>query len=87
MGYNEICEVVNQHGWSTSFDTEACQVIAKQSGGGQMKVIVYDDTRTMTEKSRYARNNGLAGVMVWSVDTDDFLNNYPLLRAINSGLR
>lgn len=86
MGYNEICEIVNQGGWSTSYNSGGCQVISKQNCGGSTKVIVYDDARTISDKSRYARDKGLAGVMVWSVDTDDFLNNYPLLRAINSVL-
>lgn len=84
MGYNEICEIVNQGGWSTSHDSETCQVFSKQNCGGYFKVIAYDDSRTIREKAIYARNKGLAGVMVWSVDTDDFLNDYPLLRAINS---
>ena len=40
-------------------------------------------------QARYAFNQGLAGLMIWSIDSDDFLpecsnRRYPLLRAINS---
>jgi len=42
-------------------------------------------------QSEYAVQQGLGGVMIWSVETDDFLGNchgmkYPLLTAINSVL-
>jgi chitinase len=42
-------------------------------------------------QARYAFNQGLAGVMIWSIDKDDFWPEcsnvrYPLLRAVNSEL-
>lgn len=54
--------------------------------------IGYDDVKSVTIKSNYALDAGLGGVMVWSVETDDFRGNcgngeYPLLTAINGVLR
>ena len=48
--------------------------------------------RSVKEKAEFAKKLGLAGVMVWSIDTDDFRNTcdqgkYPLLKALNIGLR
>ena len=42
-------------------------------------------------QAEYAYDQGLAGVMTWSIDTDDFSGNcggptYPLLRTLNHAL-
>ena len=42
-------------------------------------------------KAHFAYEHGLAGVMTWSIDTDDFRGKcggptYPLLRTINNAL-
>lgn len=54
--------------------------------------IGYDDVQSVTIKSNYALDAGLGGVMVWSIETDDFRGNcgngeYPLLTAINEVMR
>ncbi len=54
-----------------------------------LKWVSYDDVESIEAKSRFAAERGAAGVMVWSIDTDDFRGNcgqgvdYPLLRTIN----
>ena len=45
----------------------------------------------MEVKTGFAFDQGLAGVMVWSIDTDDFRGictgvKYPLLRTLNKAL-
>jgi len=50
--------------------------------------IGYDDVESISHKVQYANFLNLAGAMVWSADTDDFLGTYfngkfPMLRAIN----
>ncbi|XP_003484989.1 probable chitinase 2 isoform X1 [Bombus impatiens] len=96
MGYNEICEELVSHkgnwtsGWDDTSDTP--YVINDDH------VIVYDNLRSLKAKIEYAMSLELAGVMIWSIDTDDFhgkcanlfkdsLNltdmTYPLLRWIN----
>ena len=55
------------------------------------KVIAYDDEQSIEDKVKYALSEQLGGIMVWSIDTDDFAghcnlskyHNYPLLRTIN----
>merc|ERR1719233_526879 len=53
----------------------------------------YDNNQSLAIKTEYSYDQGMAGVMIWSLETDDFLgicnnNNtrYPLLRTINHAL-
>ncbi len=53
--------------------------------------ISYDNEESIRTKTGFAFKHNLAGVMVWSIDTDDFRGNcggatYPLLRSINNAL-
>ncbi|CAB4059746.1 E3.2.1.14 [Lepeophtheirus salmonis] len=56
--------------------------------------VSYDDEKSLRVKAEYAHDNNLAGVMTWSIDTDDFRGNckshkglkYPLLRVLNNAL-
>lgn len=100
MGYNEICnELVNKTlGWRRGWDEASATPWAIRED----KVITYDDPRSMMMKADFAGEMHLAGVMVWSVDTDDFLGNcaevhdgfldplmgsdYPIMRSINLAL-
>jgi hypothetical protein len=56
-----------------------------------VKWVSYDDEVSIRKKSQFAYDQGLAGVMTWSIDTDDFTgacsgHRFPLLRAINNAL-
>merc|ERR1711997_259793 len=73
--------------WTREWD-EHCQAPYVYNG---IKWIGYDDPDSITKKVEYAMGEGMAGIMVWSVDTDDFLgkcgrNRFPLLRSINEAL-
>jgi len=52
----------------------------------------FDDTRSLSYKVEYLKNNSYAGWMIWALDHDDFKggycggSNYPLLRTINQAL-
>ena len=53
----------------------------------------YDDEHSVRLKAEFAADMQLGGVMVWSVETDDFKGlcsnatiKYPLLRTLNSAL-
>lgn len=53
--------------------------------------ISYDDANSLRIKVEYSKKYKLAGVMVWSIDTDDFSGlchgeDFPLLRSINKAL-
>lgn len=77
MGYNEVCDILSNRTsqWTKSYDTNTQQGIAKfrDEVAGQTKVVIYDSARSVAVKTRFAMRKALAGAMVWSVDTDDFL--------------
>ena len=54
------------------------------------KVTLFCLFSSLTEKAKYACKMGLGGIMLWSVETDDFLGvcgeKYPLLKTLNSVL-
>ena len=57
----------------------------------QTKWVSYDNEESIREKVHFAYDHGLAGVMTWSIDTDDFRGvcggpHFPLLRTINHAL-
>lgn len=79
LGYNEICILLNNKSltWTKSWDDETSQAIAKYYDieNDIRKVVVYDDTRSIARKMRFAIKHQLAGIMIWSIDTDDFLGD------------
>uniref|UniRef100_A0A1B0DAE5 Uncharacterized protein n=1 Tax=Phlebotomus papatasi TaxID=29031 RepID=A0A1B0DAE5_PHLPP len=79
MGYNEICATVQNTSaaWEVSWDAKTDQAIARKKNTeiGETKVVTFDSSRSIANKIRYAVKLKLAGAMVWSIDTDDFLGN------------
>ena len=55
--------------------------------------VGYDDVGMIEHKSRFIKDNGYGGGMIWALDLDDFkgqfcgCGKYPLLTAINRVLR
>ena len=89
LGYNEICaeEMEQDNPWTVQWD-EHYRAPFMYKG---VKWISYDNEQSIAEKSHFAHEQGLAGVMVWSIDTDDFRGDcggpkFPLLRTINHAL-
>jgi chitinase len=84
LGYNEICERIRNNGWIERWDNVQQNPYAV--GGNQW--VGYDSIQSLTLKVQRAKAMNLGGVMIWSIDTDDFRNGcgqgtYPLLRALN----
>jgi chitinase len=84
LGYNEICRDL---GWTHFWLPKQMVPIAVK--GDQW--LSYDNARSLSLKVDYAKWKGLGGVMVWSIETDDFQNDcghgkYPLLQAIKKAL-
>lgn len=81
-GYNEICEDLRVNQWEV---IRLDSFRAPYAVRGQMW-MGYDDVQSITEKSIFARELGLAGVMVWSIETDDFQGTcgetFPLIKAM-----
>nr|BAF49605.1 chitinase [Monochamus alternatus] len=85
LGYNEICELHSD--WTYIWDDE--QQVPHRVSGDQW--VGYDDEKSIALKVEYANEKNLGGVMVWALDTDDFLGicgggKYPLLNTIKKTL-
>ncbi|CAK1548864.1 unnamed protein product [Leptosia nina] len=70
MGYNEICsETTNtSSGWTQHWHEQTATPYLRDGG----RVVTYDNARSIAIKVKLAIDYGLGGLMVWSIDTDDF---------------
>ncbi|KAK3862991.1 hypothetical protein Pcinc_031195 [Petrolisthes cinctipes] len=68
LGYNEICEAHRKGGWTVVRDKT---MVSPYTYSGR-QWCGYDDPTSAAVKAHYIKNHGLAGAMVWSLDTDDF---------------
>jgi len=89
LGYNEICiEKLNKEApWTTVWEEHHLAPFMYRGDSW----LSFDNERSIALKSEFAYDQGLAGVMTWSIDTDDFLGmcngpKFPLLRTINHAL-
>ncbi|GAB0096987.1 uncharacterized protein DMENIID0001_125750 [Sergentomyia squamirostris] len=87
LGFNELCEWRKTQKWIDHFDSE--QSVPFVTKGDQW--IGYDDETSLKFKVDYALNHNLAGIMIWSIETDDFKDfcgrgTFPLLKRINKQL-
>jgi len=85
MGYNELCDELK--GWTTKWDITSQTPYAYKG----IEWISYSNARSVKEKVKVAKSKGLAGVMVWSIEQDDFRNKcgdgkFPLLTSIKNEL-
>ncbi|XP_073847079.1 probable chitinase 10 [Musca autumnalis] len=85
MGYNEICQL-SKSGYNFKFDDT--HGVPYAFNGNQW--IGFDDAKSIAMKVQLANSLNLGGVMVWSLESDDFLGTcgekYALLKAINNAL-
>ncbi|XP_046972453.1 chitinase-3-like protein 1 [Vanessa cardui] len=87
IGYNEICQKLRTESWEKRYDKSAKVPYAVQGKNW----VSYDDANSLVTKVEYALQFNIAGVMIWSIETDDFhgichTEDFPLLRAINRAL-
>ncbi|KAJ8962576.1 hypothetical protein NQ318_000969 [Aromia moschata] len=86
LGYNEICETQLEGGWTIVWDDEQKNPYTYK--GDQW--IGYDNVESIILKAEYAKSLNLSGVMVWSIELEDFRGicgiKNTLLNAINSAL-
>ncbi|RZC41996.1 Glyco hydro 18 domain containing protein [Asbolus verrucosus] len=85
IGYNEVCAYESD--WERVWDDE--QKVPHKVKGTQW--FGYDDEESLRYKVEFANSKNLGGVMIWSLDTDDFKGicgngPYPLLKTINQYL-
>ncbi|NP_001034516.3 chitinase 2 precursor [Tribolium castaneum] len=67
MGFNEICEFTGD--WTRVFDDQ--QKVPYKYKDDQW--IGYDDEESVALKVQFAKDHNMAGLMIWTVDMDDFL--------------
>lgn len=87
MGFNEICEKRKSEKWEDHWDDK--QFVPYTTKGSQW--LGYDDEKSLRLKVNYVHSHNLGGVMMWSIETDDFKGfcgrgTFPLLKEINSSL-
>lgn len=86
LGYNEVCSMLanatsdSASAWHNEYNADTQQALARwhNATSDAWHAVTYDAPRSVATKARYAVRQRLAGVMVWSVDTDDFLGDCPL---------
>ncbi|XP_078034878.1 endochitinase-like [Augochlora pura] len=87
IGYNEICVDLKNGGWTVVRDSKEDVPYAYK--GKQW--VSYDDPSSIKPKAEFAKHKNLGGVMIWSIDTDDFHGNCgpknALLKTINDVLK
>ncbi|EDW62152.2 chitinase-3-like protein 1 [Drosophila virilis] len=84
MGYNELCRIFQQEQWTLEW--EAVQQVPYAFKDRQW--VGYENERSLMLKAEYALEHKLGGIMIWSLESDDFRgscggNKYPLLTQIN----
>ena len=89
LGYNEICKMLSAPGSQWSLVWEKCHQVPYMFN--QDKWVGYDNERSIRLKADFAWEKQLGGVMVWSIETDDFKgfcgpHKFPLMRALNNEL-
>lgn len=81
--YLEMCELMQTEAWKVDWDD--AQKAPHAYLGQQW--VGYDNPRSIGLKAQYAKDNDLGGVMVWSLESDDFRGicgeKFPLLQTIN----
>lgn len=88
LGFNEICEGFAGGKWTVGeLEKNAMSYAYKDR-----QWVNYDDVASVGIKAAYVLEEDLGGIMLYSLDTDDFHGNclghtYPLLQAINKGLK
>lgn len=79
MGYNEICALLSNRtsGWKRSYSVDMSQAVAtyRDEAANETRVAVFDSSRSIARKIKFAMSRNLAGAMIWSIDTDDFLGD------------
>lgn len=81
LAYYEICDAINRQNWSSEYDKEQQVPFAYKND----QWVGYDNQLSIEQKCRFVARQRLAGVMIWSLDLDDFRGSfckqgrYPLL--------
>lgn len=73
LAYYEICDRVNNKGWTIVQDPKRRMGPYAYKGN---QWVSYDDKQMIRIKSEFIRRMDLGGGMIWALDLDDFRNRY-----------
>lgn len=84
LGYNELCQLVQKERWCLEW--EAAQQVPYAYRNRDW--VGYENAQSLKLKAAYVKENNLGGIMIWSLESDDFRGScggtkFPLLREIN----
>ncbi|KAG1661587.1 putative chitinase 10 [Nymphon striatum] len=88
LSFPEICTMLKTKGTVLVWDDE--QMVPYAYNKDQW--VGFDDQRSLKKKMQWLKRNGYGGVMVWSIDMDDFQGSctgdtFPLMNSIKSELQ
>ncbi|EDW31122.1 GL20757 [Drosophila persimilis] len=88
LSYYEVCSFLAADNTTLVWDSE--QQVPFAYRGNQW--VGFDDERSLKTKTEWLKEQGFGGIMVWSIDMDDFSGRcgsgkYPLLNALNDELK
>ncbi|XP_017139015.1 probable chitinase 10 [Drosophila miranda] len=88
LSYYEVCSFLAADNTTLVWDSE--QQVPFAYKGNQW--VGFDDERSLKTKTEWLKEQGFGGIMVWSIDMDDFSGRcgsgkYPLLNALNDELK
>ncbi|KAH8314347.1 chitinase-3-like protein 1 [Drosophila kikkawai] len=84
LGYNELCEQMGEEEWTQKWESVQQVPYAYR----QRQWVGYEDMRSLSLKAQFVMQHQLGGIMIWSLESDDFRGTcgqqrYPLLHEIN----
>jgi len=82
LAYYEIESLLALPMVSVFVDTTAQAPYAYTATGSDW--VGYDNPASLAIKANYVKDNSLGGVVVWTLDLDDFSSGYPLITAIST---
>ncbi|XP_043487176.1 probable chitinase 10 [Polistes fuscatus] len=87
LSYYEVCGFLNEENTTLVWDSE--QQVPFAYKGDQW--VGFDDERSLINKMNWLKEEGFGGVMIWSIDMDDFRGScgagkYPLIKAMKKEL-
>ncbi|KAK9883780.1 hypothetical protein WA026_001972 [Henosepilachna vigintioctopunctata] len=87
MSYYEICDFLQKENTTLVWDNEQQVPFAYRDN----QWVGFDDERSLKTKMAWLKEEGFGGIMIWSVDMDDFRGScgsgkYPLINAMRQEL-
>ncbi|XP_074098334.1 chitinase 7 [Cotesia typhae] len=87
LSYYEVCSFLNEDNTTLVWDSEQQVPFAYRDD----QWVGFDDERSLINKMNWLKEEGFGGIMIWSVDMDDFRGScgagkYPLISAMKNEL-